>query len=90
MLKTREYCAKGIPFIYAYNDTDLVGDEEFCYKFPNNESPIDINKVIDFSKKVSKNPLEIAKKAHQHAQKTMSWDKKMIDYVEFCNQIINS
>jgi hypothetical protein len=37
-LKSRQYLAQGIPMIYAYEDTDLIGDEEFTLKIPNNES----------------------------------------------------
>lgn len=35
-LKVREYIASGIPFIYAYNDSDLNGSEYFTLKLEAN------------------------------------------------------
>lgn len=56
-LKVREYLARGFGFIYAYNDTDMMAHKEFssyCLHFPNDESLIDFNKVVDFSKELYK------------------------------------
>ncbi len=56
-LKVREYLARGFGFIYAYNDTDMTMYKEFspyCLHFPNDESLIDFNKVVDFSKALYK------------------------------------
>ena len=48
-LKTREYLAKGIPFIYAGSvdvfETDSV---DFCLQFPSIEQPVDFFKVVIF------------------------------------------
>jgi hypothetical protein len=49
VLKSREYVARGIPFIYAYNDPDIPDDCRFALKLPNNGTPVDLNKVIDFA-----------------------------------------
>jgi len=39
-LKSRQYMAHGIPFIYAYDDTDLVGNEKFTLKIPNSKNNV--------------------------------------------------
>lgn len=39
-LKTREYGAWGLPFIYAYQDTDLPDNLNFVLELPNDESKI--------------------------------------------------
>lgn len=49
-LKTREYAAKGLPIISSsYVDAfDENDNEKFVYLVPPNESPIDIDALIDF------------------------------------------
>ena len=46
-LKIREYCARGLPFIYSSEEPILVG-KRWCLKVPHNESPININRIIEF------------------------------------------
>lgn len=46
-LKIREYCARGIPFIYSSNEPILDG-QNWCLKVPHDESPININQIIEF------------------------------------------
>ncbi len=47
-LKSREYMARGIPFVYAYEDDDLNGEESFALKIPSDESPLDIERLAAF------------------------------------------
>lgn len=47
-LKTREYCARGIPFIYSYDEPMIDGNNIFSLKFDSDDSSIDIQKVIEF------------------------------------------
>lgn len=48
-LKAREYCARGIPFILAAEDTDFPSDFAFILKVPQGESYVDIKEVIKFA-----------------------------------------
>lgn len=50
-LKIREYTARGIPFIYSAYEPQFE-DLPFCLKVPHDESPINIQEVMDFYKKV--------------------------------------
>ena len=48
-LKTKEYTAKGIPFIKG--DRDDVFDDagvDFCFNVTRNESPINLNEIVDW------------------------------------------
>ncbi|MDR0782995.1 MAG: glycosyltransferase [Propionibacteriaceae bacterium] len=48
-LKSREYLARGIPFITGNDiDTFLVDPVDFCLKVPRDDSSIDIQSIIDF------------------------------------------
>lgn len=48
-LKSREYLAKGIPFVYS-GEIDVLMDNpvDFCLKVPSDESPVDINELLNF------------------------------------------
>ncbi|MBX2995755.1 MAG: hypothetical protein KF681_13070 [Bdellovibrionaceae bacterium] len=39
-LKTREYAAWGLPFVYAYRDTDLTSPHPALLQLPNNENAV--------------------------------------------------
>ncbi len=75
-LKNREYAARGIPFIYSETDEDFE-DMPYILKIPANESPVNINEVITFYKKLNISPKEI-----RDTIKSLSWDlqiKKILD-----------
>ena len=46
-LKNREYATRGIPFIYSEQDSDF-DDKPFVLKAPADDSPIDIQQIVDF------------------------------------------
>lgn len=48
VLKSREYSARGIPFISAGYDLDFDPKPDFVLDFPNDNSSIDIKKIIDW------------------------------------------
>ena len=56
-LKSRQYMALGLPFIYAYYDTDLDGSEEFTLRIDNNPSNIEdsLEDIRDFVTKSFRN-----------------------------------
>lgn len=58
-LKVKEYCAKGIPFIYSNDEPALTGREGFALKVPADDSPIDFCEVIDFFKRVHNSQADI-------------------------------
>lgn len=71
-LKHREYCAKGLPFITG--DIDYSFENcKFVYKVPNDDSLINIKKVIKWYKNLNINSEEIRK----YAVDNLSWDIQM-------------
>ena len=57
-MKNREYATRGIPFIYSEQDSDF-DDKPYVLKAPADESPIDIQQIIDFSSSFQMQPKEI-------------------------------
>ena len=84
-LKTREYTARGLPFILAYDDKDLQYSDKnnrFFMQFPNDSSLIDFDKIIEFAESISKNK-DISKYMRNYADKYMDWKTKITQLKEF-------
>lgn len=73
ILKVREYCAKGIPFILGYQDDSLDNNLPFYYQVSNDATLLDIENIIKWYKNLKVNPEEIRK----YAKDNLSWDKQM-------------
>lgn len=71
-MKSREYMARGIPFIYSTNDKVLNDNKEFCMKVDNNDDSINFDRIIDFvGQKRNKNNLVF--EMREYAAEKMSW-----------------
>lgn len=75
-IKGAEYCARGIPFIYGYNDTRFSQAQEYVMQVSNDEQAVNINTVIDFYEKI------ISKKDYQkimrdYAIENLTWNSIM-------------
>jgi glycosyltransferase involved in cell wall biosynthesis len=57
-LKNREYATRGIPFIYSETDSDF-DRQPYVMKAPADESPIDIQQIIDFMGRFTMQPADI-------------------------------
>jgi glycosyltransferase involved in cell wall biosynthesis len=80
-LKTREYCARGIPFIYTCYDCDFQA-MPFAYRVTADETPIDIIEILNFFKHISsiKNYNELMR---EYANNNLTWDSKMKKALNF-------
>jgi len=77
-LKNREYATRGIPFIYSEQDSDF-DTQPYVLKAPADESPIDIQQIIDFLNNFSMQPEEI-RKTVEHLQWNIQM-QKVVDAV---------
>lgn len=81
-LKSREYCARGIPFCYAGNDPDLPMSFEYAYQVPSREKPIDIERLlrfVAFCRRRENVALTMRRFAHEY----LSWEVKMKNVAAF-------
>jgi hypothetical protein len=85
-LKTREYMARGIPFIYAYEDDDINEDAVFTMKTAADDTPLDIYAMIQFLK-----TCEIpAQTVREYAKKFVDWREKFILLEKFLNNLYDT
>lgn len=75
-LKNREYATRGIPFIYSEIDNDFE-DKPYIIKAAPDESPIDIQQIVDFMESHQFDPLEIRKSVEN-----LSWKIQMKQVID--------
>jgi glycosyltransferase involved in cell wall biosynthesis len=71
-LKSKEYSARGIPFIKSHID-NAFDDCEFVYDVTADESIIDINEVVKWYKKINEKPEVI----REFAKENLCWEKQI-------------
>lgn len=85
-LKSREYCARGIPFVLSSNDPDF---DEFPYslKVSNDEEPLNIQTLVSFvNSHYGDATTEVIR---DYALKNLSWERKLSPVVECINTRLN-
>jgi glycosyltransferase involved in cell wall biosynthesis len=84
-LKSREYLAKGLPFIYA-NDIDLFLEDpvDFCLRIPDDESPVDISAIIRFHDNLysHESPGFLTTTIRSYAEKHVGMEKAMANAID--------
>ena len=86
-LKSREYCARGIPFIYAGNDPDFINDFEFALQAPMGDEPIQMEIVGKFYDRLmtrSSYPIQM----RNYAESNLDWDVKWLGMLSFIDNIL--
>lgn len=85
-LKVREYVARGLPFLYAYEDVDLSPTLPFALRLPAKEGAISIPEIVAFAERVSRTP-ELAGEMRDFASRVLDWRVKMRGLHEFAREI---
>jgi len=86
-LKAREYCARGIPFLIAYDDPDFPESFPFILRVPPDESPIDIDKVVQWYENLLIKHPDFSAQMRKYAEENLSWDAKMRPVINRINSI---
>lgn len=81
-IKTREYCSRGLPFIYGYEDDGFTGKEPYVRKVSNSPEPVDMNEIIELYEATAGNR-EMIEEMRDNAEKNFSWDVILRDVVEY-------
>jgi glycosyltransferase involved in cell wall biosynthesis len=76
ILKAREYCARGIPFVNSGKDEEFPESFPFVHQIRSSEEPIDINELVEFVRKVAVIP-GYKTQMRQYAADVLAWDVKM-------------
>lgn len=88
-LKNREYCLRGMPFVYAGVDTDFSENLPFLRVVPMGESPLDITKIVELGLYIARNP-QVRLIERQYATENLSWEKRIKILISFFEDVHNS
>ncbi|NOR55568.1 MAG: glycosyltransferase [Sulfurovum sp.] len=80
-LKSKEYIARGIPFIYSAFDQDMQNIKRYLYDVKNNESLIDLQKIISFYKSLEFKNMQ--KDMERCVEEVLTWRIKIEHLVVF-------
>ena len=83
-LKNREYCARGIPFIFSHFDPDFSIEFEYCLQLKADEIPLDVEQIIYFLISVS-NKNNVIYNMRNYACKNLNWSTKLMPVYEYLN-----
>jgi hypothetical protein len=73
-LKTREYCARGIPFIYSGFDKNMEHINSFAYNVPNDNSLLNFQSILNFYRKFNINKEKNQSYVYNYVLEKFSWN----------------
>lgn len=83
-LKSREYAARGLPFVYAYDDADAPADEPGWFRIPDGEGPIEIHALAEAAASVDARGSSVVSAAmRRHARSRLDWSSKLSELHAF-------
>jgi hypothetical protein len=80
VLKSREYCARGIPFIIGYEDPDFPQSFKYIFRVPADESPIDIDAIVTFYESIKNENYTL--EMRKYAEEYLVWSVKLKPVIE--------
>lgn len=80
-LKSREYAARGLPFVIAHKDRGFPEGYPLFLELKANEEPILIANLVDFYKKIKEIP-DYSEQLHTYARENLTWKVKLANVVK--------
>ena len=81
-IKLREYCARGIPFVYGYNDISFHKNHYFAHQVSNDSVPVDVQEIIDFYE-LMYDGRNFVSDMRRYALENLTWDKILQPVIAF-------
>lgn len=75
-MKAREYCARGIPFVYSFPEKGFEGSEEFAMMLPSDDAPVDVSKIVSFADRM-KADVGVSSRMRRFAEERFDWKAQM-------------
>ena len=79
-LKTREFCAAGVPFLFGYEEKYIDQNTPFALKLPNDPTPVDMEAVLSFAATVNE---ELSRQEREFAEQHCDWQSIMEEILQF-------
>jgi glycosyltransferase involved in cell wall biosynthesis len=75
-LKSREFAARGLPFVIAYEDRGFPAQYPFLLELKADDTAINIDEIIDFYKKTNQTA-DYHQLMHNFAKENLTWESKL-------------
>jgi glycosyltransferase involved in cell wall biosynthesis len=82
-LKHRNYCAYGLPFLFAGEDSDFPARYPFSLRIPADESPVEMEDVIGFLEEIYRQYPDAASRIRAYAEAQLDWTNKIKPVLEY-------
>lgn len=82
-IKSREFCARGLPFCIAYPDRDFPPIQSFVHHLPATDDPVDIPALVDWYTRLRRADPNYPATLRAYAEKQLTWDTKMAPVTEW-------
>lgn len=76
-LKTREYCARALPFVYSGQDLDFPADLFFIKKVAHKEGAVDLEELVFFWKDLQRRGGDWRCEIRAYAKDHLTWEKQL-------------
>ncbi len=86
-LKVREYVARGLPFVLGHQDADVNDDSPFVLRVADDETPLDMERVVDFCQKTAEIAPELVRQMREFAELRLDWSHRVRSMVGFAQQV---
>lgn len=87
-LKNREYCARGVPFIFSHIDPDFPADCRHWLQIAADDSSVNIDELLQFIFRLQSED-NIAVKMRRYAYDHLDWSVKLQPVVDYINNQAN-
>jgi hypothetical protein len=75
-LKTREYIARGLPFVYGYEDPDVPVDWPYALRVDATPSAVSITDIVSFAERMA-NAFDVARQMRAYGHMKLDWSVKV-------------
>lgn len=87
-LKSREYCARGLPFVTGNPDRDFPKEFPFAFHVPPDDSPIDIAALIEWHDGLRAAFRDLPAKMRKYAEENLTWQMKFRCVTEWLSEAV--
>ncbi len=81
-LKSREYCARGLPFINSHHETYIPSDFPFAFTTTGDDQPVNIEQIISHYKQMVHTTPLFRNELRAYAAQHLTWENKFSAVVD--------
>lgn len=81
-IKLREYCARGIPFVYGYDDISFHNNIYYAKRVPNDATALIMDEIVEFYDSVY-DGRNFVKDMRQYAIENLTWETILQPVIDF-------